>query len=253
MVMIQYNMNPTLLNLGQLQIRYYGLFYVLGFILAYFILIHLSKQRKIKFSKQKIEDLLVYLGIAGILGARLGYILIYNLEYYLSNPGEILAVWHGGLSFHGAFIGALIGIYLFARKNKMDYLMLLDLTAIPFALALALGRIGNFINGELFGKVTNLPWCVKFDDFCRHPSQLYESAKNLVIFFTLWELKNKKMRKGMLATIFILMYSVLRFIIEFFREPDSQIGYIYNLTIGQWLCIAMLVFGIILYIKIKRK
>ncbi len=271
--MFVHNLNPVIATLGPFEIRWYGLMYVIGFILAYFILKHLSKQGRIKLTKEQLEDMLVYGGIGGILGARLFYVLVYNLTSYLQNPAEIIAVWHGGLSFHGSVIGGLIGLYLFSRKYKFDFLEILDISSIPFVLGLALGRIGNFINGELYGRVTDVSWCVQFPgaEGCRHPSQLYASVKDLLIFATLWVLKDKtrsksktsldpvergstwEMKKGMLAATFILMYSVLRFIVEFFREPDPQLGFLaFGLSMGQLLSVLMFIFGVFLFIKINK-
>jgi len=245
--MFIHNINPVLLNLESLEIRYYGLFYVIGFILAYFILQKISK-----LNKEKIKELLVYSGVAGIIGARLFYILIYNFAYYIKNPFEMLAVWHGGLSFHGSLIGAVIGIYLFSKKYKQNFLYLLDKLSIPLVLGLAIGRIGNFINGELVGRVTNIQWCVDFGDkLCRHPSQLYESLYSFFIFGILWNLRNKKFKNGMIFAFFILLYSTLRFLTEFFRMPDPQIGFILGLTLGQWLNTAMFIIGMIVFYKVK--
>jgi len=194
--MFTHNIDPVLLTLGPLEIRYYGLFFVLGFILAYFILKHLSNKGLVKMSVCEIEDLLFYVGVGGILGARLFYVLVYNLPFYLDNPLQILAVWQGGLSFHGSLIGGLIGVYYFTKKHKFNFLDMLDALSIPLILGLAIGRIGNFINGELFGPKTNLPWCVDFGDGCRHPSQIYESIYSFFIFGVLWILKDKKLKRG---------------------------------------------------------
>ncbi len=244
--MFYHNINPTLLKLGPFEIRYYGIIYVLGFILAYFFINYLAKQKNLKLNKDDIWDLLFYLIIGTVIGARIFEIIIYNPSYYFKNPFEMLAIWHGGLSFHGGLIGAVIAGYLFCKKKKIEFYDLADICVIPLAFGLFLGRIGNFINGELIGRVTNLPWCVKFKSYegCRHPSQLYESFKNLVIFSILWFLKDKKLKKGIMFWSFILMYSTLRFFIEFFRAPDEQIGFILGLTMGQWLSIAIFVVGV---------
>ncbi|MBN2421388.1 prolipoprotein diacylglyceryl transferase [Candidatus Woesearchaeota archaeon] len=248
--MIELNMNPTFLHLGQFEIRYYGLFYVMGFIVAYFMLKYLFNK---KIQNQRIEDLLVYAGIFGILGARLFYILVYNLPFYLQNPIEMLMIQHGGLSFHGGLIGAMIGIYLFARKNNLKLMDILDKIVIPFSFALGLGRIGNFINQELYGRVTDVSWCFNFGDgLCRHPSQLYESFYSFVIFGILFSLRNKKMKRGVLFAWFLVLYSALRFITEFFREPDSQLGFIMGITMGQILCILMFVAGLFMLFKFNK-
>lgn len=249
------NVDPALLKLGPLEIRYYGIIYALGFIIAYFFISYLSKERKLKLTKDDIWDFLFYLIIGTVIGARLFEIIIYNPIYYFKNPLEMLALWHGGLSFHGGLLGAIIAVFLFCRKKKIEFYDLADICVIPLAFALFLGRIGNFLNGELVGRITNLPWCVKFKNYggCRHPSQLYESLKNLFIFSALWLLKNKKLKKGILFWSFILMYSSLRFFVEFFRAPDEQIGFILGLTMGQWLSIIMFVIGLYFFVRINKK
>lgn len=238
--MFYHNINPVLLKLGPFEIRYYGLFYVLGFVIAYFMLVYLAKKRQLSLTKEDISDFLLYEIIGIIVGARLFYALIYNLKFYLTNPLQIFAVWQGGLSFHGGLLGGIIATIIFCRKKKIDFYDLADITMIPLALGLALGRIGNFTNGELFGRVTNVPWAVKFPDAegFRHPSQIYESLKNLFIFSVLWHVKNMKLPKGFLFWLFIALYSFLRFIVEFFREPDMQLGFFFGwLTMGQMLSI----------------
>lgn len=248
------NLSPAILNIGPFEIRWYGLMYVIGFIFAYYIFNYFAKKKLIKITKSQVEDLLVYTGIAGILGSRLFYILVYNFSYYISNPLEVFAVWHGGLSIHGCLIGSLVGIYIFSNKYKFNYLQLLDLAVIPAALGIAIGRLGNFTNGELFGPITNVSWCVKFltAEGCRHPWPLYESLYALIIFFILWKLKDMRLNKGMIFASFITMYSFFRFFSEFFRIPDVQIGYILGLTTGQWLNIVMFITGLLFLYKIRR-
>jgi len=249
--MFVHNINPVFLTLGPLEIRWYGLFFVLGFILAYFIIKHLSKIGMVKLSGYDLEDSIFYAGVGGIVGARLFYVLVYNLQFYLANPFEIFAVWQGGLSFHGSLIGGILGLYLFSKTRKFDFKKILDIFSIPLVLGLAIGRIGNFINGELFGSKTNVPWCVDFGDGCRHPSQIYESIYSFFIFGVLWVLKNKKLKNGMLAVSFVLLYSALRFFTGFYRLPDPQIGYILGLTLGQILNIIMFGIGVWAYNKLK--
>ena len=250
------NIDPVLLRLGPFEIRYYGLFFVLGFVIAYFILNYLVKKREIKLTKDDVADFLLHIIIGAVLGARLLYIFAYNLHFYLQNPFEMIAIWHGGLSFHGGLIGAAIAGLYFCRKKKIDFYTMADIMAIPLALGLALGRLGNFTNGELYGRVTDVPWAVKFPDAegFRHPSQIYEALKNLIIFFTLWLIKNKDLPKGFLFWLFVVMYSALRFIIEFFRQPDEQLGFIIGfLSMGQVLSIVMFAVGIYFMHKITRK
>jgi len=254
--MFIHNINPVLVSLGPFQIRYYGLFFVLGFVFAYFIINHLAKKKHLELSKDDVADYLLYLIIGIILGARIFYVFVYNLQFYLSNPLQIIAVWNGGLSFHGAIIGGVIAGYYFCKKKNISFYQMADLTVIPLALGLALGRLGNFTNGELYGRVTDVSWSFKFRDAegFRHPSQLYESAKNLIIFFTLWIIKDKKLPQGFMFWLFVIMYSALRFTVEFFRQPDPQLGFIIGfLTMGQILSIIMFVIGLVFMYKITHR
>ena len=244
--MFIHNIDPVLLSLGPLQIRYYGLFWLIGFVMAYFLLIHLAKKKELSVTKDDIADLLLYIIVGTVLGARIFYILVYNLPFYLSNPFEMLAIWHGGLSFHGGLIGAVAAGFLYCRRKKISFYEIADMVVIPLALGLALGRIGNFINGELYGRITDVPWAVKFPDAegFRHPSQIYASLKDLIIFFTLLAIKDKKLPKGFMFWAFVVMYSALRFAVEFFRQPDEQLGFIMGfLSMGQVLSIVMFLIG----------
>lgn len=258
------NINPVLLQIGGFQIRYYGLFIVIGLIIQYLVMSYLVKRRHIAMTKDELQDLMIY-GVAGVfIGSRIFYILFYNLSFYIANPLEILAFWHGGLSFHGGIFGLITGGYLYCWLKKKDFLELADVVAIPAAIGLALGRVANFLNSELIGRVTTLPWGVNFNGetdslgnlIYRHPSQLYESAKNILIFSTLWMLKDRKMKKGVLVSMFIIMYSSLRFMVEFVRSPDPQMTWVYQatgLTMGQYLNLVMLAGGIGLLIYAWRR
>ena len=254
--MFIHNIDAVLLRLGPFEIRYYGLFFVLGFVIAYFILNYLVKKREIKLTKDDVADFLLHIIIGSVLGARLLYVFAYNLPFYLQNPFEMIAVWHGGLSFHGGLIGAAIAGFYFCRKKKIDFYTMADIMAIPLALGLALGGLGNFTNGEPYGRITDMPWAVKFPDAegFRHPSQIYEALKNLAIFFTLWVIKDKTLPKGFLFWLFVIMYSALRFTMEFFRQPDEQLGFIIGfLSMGQVLSIIMFAVGIYFMHKITGK
>lgn len=250
------NMDPALLQAGPFEIRYYGLIYALGFIMAYFMMAHFAKKKYIDIGRDDVSNLMTYVILGGLIGARLFYIAIYNFGYYAAHPAEMLYVWMGGLSFHGGLVGAFIGGCLFWRKRKFDFWNVADMAMVPLALGLAFGRIGNFINGELYGRLTSLPWGVKFKDAegFRHPSQLYESIKNFTIFTALWLLKDRKMPKGFMFFTFIMMYGALRFLIEFTRQPDSQIGFVaLNLSMGQLLNIPMIIIGTIMLVRIWKK
>ncbi len=261
--MFYHNINPVLLEIGPFQIRFYGLFYALGFIIAYFLIYYLAKRKHLSITKDDVADLLVYEIIGIVLGARLVYVLFYNLPYYLQNPFEAIAVWHGGLSFHGGLLGAVVASYLFCKRKKIDFYDLADIAVIPVALALALGRIGNFMNAELYGRVTNVSWCIDYSknqfvdnlpNGCRHPSQIYASIKNLIIFSILWFIKDKKMPKGFMFWSFVALYGLFRTIVEFFRQPDEQIGFIFNyFTMGQLLSFPLFLLGAYMLFRLKQK
>lgn len=261
--MIYHNINPVLLELGPFQIRYYGLFYALGFMIAYFIISYLAKRKQLPLSKDDVADFLVYEIIGIVSGARLLYILAYNPLFYLHNPMEIVAVWHGGLSFHGGLIGALIAAYLFCKKKKIDFYDLADIVVVPVALGLALGRLGNFMNAELYGTAADVSWCIDYSknqfvqalpEGCRHPSQIYSSLKNLTIFAALWLIKDKKLPKGFMFWSFIALYGLFRTLVEFFRQPDEQVGFIFNyFTMGQLLSFPMFLAGLYMLYRLKKK
>ncbi len=239
--------NPILLKLGPFEIRYYGLMYVLGLVIIYFFLRYLMEQRRMKISKEETADFLFW-GIIGVIaGARIFYILFYNLPYFISNPLKVFAVWEGGLSWHGGLAGILVAGFIFCRAKKISFWELADISVIPISACLMLGRIGNFLNDELYGRISSLPWAVKFPgaEGFRHPSQLYESFKNLVIFSVLWNVKDKKRPKGMMFSLFLTMYSAFRFIIEFFRQPDAQVGFVLGpFSMGQLLNVPVFIFGL---------
>lgn len=246
--MFYHNINPILVSFGPFEIRYYGIIYALGFILAYFFLRHFIRQKKLKMSEQELDTYLVYLIIGVVLGARLFEILFYNLSWYLAHPAEFIAIWHGGLSFHGGLVGAIISTWLFCKKKQLHFLHLADYIVIPAALGLALGRIGNFLNGELPGRITAVPWAVQFPGFdgFRHPSQVYESIKNLIIFSILLVHVKKQHKDGYLFGLFLFWYGLLRFLIEFVREPETMVWF---LTMGQALSIPVIILGLYLIMK----
>ncbi|MBI2653716.1 prolipoprotein diacylglyceryl transferase [Candidatus Woesearchaeota archaeon] len=257
------NINPVLLEFGPLQIRYYGLFYALGFIIAYFLISYLAKIKQLNLTKDDIADFMMYEIIGIVLGARLIYVIVYNPLFYLQNPLEAFAIWHGGLSFHGGLTGAIVAGYLFCKKKKIEFYDLADIAVVPIAAGLALGRIGNFINAELYGRITEVPWCIDYSknqfvqnlpSGCRHPSQIYSSIKNLAIFAALWVLKGKKLPKGFLFWSFVTLYGLFRTIVEFFRQPDEQIGFLFNyFTMGQLLSFPLFLLGIYMLFRLKKK
>jgi phosphatidylglycerol:prolipoprotein diacylglycerol transferase len=253
------NFDPVAFQILSLEIRWYSLAYIVGIILGWTY----CKKKLIKDQRilNLFDDFITYLIIGVILGGRLGYILFYNLEYYLENPFEILMVWNGGMSFHGGLIGVIIASQLFSNRHKVNQFVFLDLVALSAPIGIFFGRIANFINSELIGRSTDLPWSVQFiliDNIKRHPSQLYEALSEGVILFFLLSYffkKNYSKSPGKISALFLIFYSLFRFFIEFFRSPDPQIGYlILNLTLGQLISILFFVAGILLfYLKNNEK
>ena len=252
------NIDPILVKLGPVQVSWYGLMYILGFFASYLLVQYQMRKKDFGISKLDLENLYFYLILGLIVGARLGYVLFYDLKMYLGDPLEIIAIWHGGMSFHGGLIGVLIVGILFCWKNKKSFWKVSDLFIVTAPIGLGLGRIGNFINGELYGRVTRVPWGMIFPKggpLPRHPSQLYESAlEGGVLFLILWFLKDRKLPEGGLLAVFLSFYGLFRFIVEFFREPDPQLGFILGpLTMGQILCSFMIVGGAVLLAYLKKK
>lgn len=253
--MIPYpNFNPDLINIGPFRIRWYGVMYVLGFIASYFLIQRQDRSRQIGLVGHVVQDLIFYLAIGLIVGGRLGYVVFYEFnDYgaYLKNPLEILATWHGGMSFHGGFIGVFLAAVLFCRVRKLPFPAVADSIVVTSPIGLGLGRIGNFINGELLGLPTDLPWGMVFPaggPMPRHPSQLYEAFfEGLVLFAILWSIRRKKFPDGMMVVFFLCIYGIGRFFIEFVKEPDPQIGYLFTyFTMGQILCAFMILASILL-------
>lgn len=250
--------NPIMIDLGLIKVSWYGMMYVLGFIASYLLVRYQMKRKDFGISRVEVENLYFYLIIGLMVGARLGYVLFYDLKMYLSAPLEIFAVWKGGMSFHGGLIGVLIVGIVFSWKNKKSFWKITDLIIVTAPIGLGLGRIGNFINGELYGRVTQVPWGMIFPKggpHPRHPSQLYESAlEGGVLFLILWFLRDKKLPSGGLLAIFLFLYGCFRFFVEFFREPDAHIGFILGpFTLGQLLSSFMIAGGAILYMGLWRR
>ena len=206
------------------------------------------------------DDFITYLIIGVILGGRLGYIVFYNLGYYLQNPTEIFMIWNGGMSFHGGVIGVILAAVIFAKQNNFNHFIFLDLVSLAAPIGIFFGRIVNFVNSELIGRATNLPWSVEFiliDNVPRHPSQIYEAFFEGIVLFLLlryFAKKNYLRNPGIISALFLIFYSLFRFIAEFFRAPDSHIGYIVlNLTLGQLISVAFLLLGIILFFYKKNE
>jgi len=250
-------LDPILFKMGPLEIRWYGFMYLLGFVAAYFVIRSELKRKGGPIPYQQTDDFLFYLILGLLLGARLGYVLFYNLPAYFQAPWEIFFVWHGGMSFHGGLIGMVISGFIFARLRQADFWSLADIGALSALIGLMLGRIGNFINCELYGRPTSLPWGIAFPsggNVPRHPSQLYESFfEGLVLFLILWVLRKKIRYNGQILAAFLILYGIFRFLIEFLREPDPQLGFIASwLTMGQILCSVMIISGTLLALYIRR-
>ncbi len=240
--------DPVFFQIGRLQFRWYGLMYILGFLCSYFIAVRISKHKGYGLTKNDIEDLLSY-SIAGlIIGARLGYCLFYNFSYYIAHPLKCFAVWEGGMSFHGGLIGLVIAGWIYARLNGKSVIMLADIGAVAATPGLFFGRIGNFINAELYGRPTTVPWGMVFPGggfFPRHPSQLYEAfSEGILLFIILSLITWKSNTRGIVISFFLIIYGIMRYFLEFFREPDSHLGFVMgSLSMGQVLCMAMIAAG----------
>lgn len=247
------DINPVALNLGALKIYWYGVMYVIGFLVAWRLAIIKIKRSPGFLTAMDLGDLIFYCALGVILGGRIGYILFYNFQEFLQNPLFLFRIWEGGMAFHGGLLGVLISMYFFAKKKQKPFLEIMDFIAPLTPIGLMLGRIGNFINGELWGKVTNLPWGVIFPyggPSPRHPSQIYEALlEGLLLFLILWFYSQKPRRRGKISGLFLLGYGVARFFCEFFRVPDIQLGYLafHWLTMGQILTIPMLIVGVYLF------
>ena len=253
------NFDPVAFQIISFEIRWYSLAYILGIIIGWI----LCKKIFIKNLdiNQKFDDYITYLIIGIVIGGRLGYVLFYNFNYYINNILDIFKIWQGGMSFHGGLLGIIIASILFAKKNNQDLFVYTDLVSLVAPIGIFFGRLANFINSELYGKVTEVPWAVTFvqvDNLSRHPSQLYEAIFEGIILFILllyFRRKNFLAKPGLISGLFLIFYSVFRFCIEFFRVPDEQIGYlIFNLSMGQIISLVFIMIGtIVFYLKNENK
>lgn len=247
------NISPVTISFGPLAISWYSLSYVTGIILGWYYALKLAEKKYTPLKKQHIDDFITWVIIGIIIGGRLGYVIFYDPVKYFSNPIEILKTYEGGMAFHGGILGFIIVSIIFARKNNIKYFALVDVSAAAAPIALFLGRIANFINAELYGRVTDVPWSFVFpgsDGLPRHPSQLYEAAlEGAALFFILYfcVIKYHGLKKpGLISGLFLIFYSSFRFIVENYREPDVHIGLHAELiTRGQLLCIPMFIVGLI--------
>jgi len=261
-------LSPNLFTIGSFQLRYYSLMYLVAFAVVYFLTIYRIKNENYKYTSENIQDYLVWAMIGVILGARFGYALFYNFGYYIHHPLEIILPFdfsHGikfvglsGMSYHGGLIGVVIMSILFCRKYKFNFWHFVDLLIPAVPLGYTFGRIGNFINGELYGRITTVPWGMYFpldpSHNLRHASQLYEALfEGIVLFILLWLIRKKKYFDGVFLGMYICGYGFVRFFIEFFREPDAHLGFVLGFnTMGQILCILMMLAGIAIIIWRKN-
>ncbi|MEJ5348842.1 MAG: prolipoprotein diacylglyceryl transferase [Desulfosoma sp.] len=255
--MIPYpNIRPEILSIGPIQLRWYGLMYVLGFLSTYYLASRLPKAKEIGLTSERMQDLILYLAVGLVVGARLGFLLFYqydNWSFYLKNPLEIIATWHGGMSFHGGLIGSVFAGWIFCRRIGLPFWGVADCVAVTAPIGLGLGRLGNFINGELYGRPSRVPWAMVFPDggpIPRHPSQIYEAlGEGVLLFIILWRLSRHQRKDGVLVTAFLFFYGAIRFLLEFFREPDENLGFLWgSLTMGQILCSVMMLTAAVLYV-----
>ena len=251
--------SPIIFQIGPFALRWYSMAYLLGILFGWWLAAKRIQKYQIPLTKNNLEDIVFYVTLGIILGGRLGYVLAYSNGQFWQNPLEIFAIWHGGMSFHGGIIGVIIAVCLAARKLKFSFLRLTDLAAPVVPVGIFLGRLANFVNDELWGRVTDVAWAVRFPRggyLPRHPSQLYEAClEGIVLFIILnlmWQNKWCRERKGFISGAFLLGYAVFRTILEQFREPDAQIGFLWGgLTMGQLLSVPAFLGGIYLLITAK--
>lgn len=252
-----HNLDPIAFEIFTLKIYWYSLAYLVGFIFSIYFSRYLINNRFINLEFQIVDNFFSWAIVGVILGGRIGYVIFYNLDYYILNLFEIFKIWKGGMSFHGGLIGLVVCMIIFSKKNNIKFIELSNLAACCAPVGIFLGRLANFVNGELKGKPTNSNWGVKYDsnDVLRHPSQLYESFfEGIVIFVVLlFFLKTKTYQKINLCAIFLIFYGIFRFSIEFFREPDNHLGLIYfNFSMGQLLSVPLVLLGVLLLRYEKR-
>ena len=257
--MYTHNLDPVLFDFGFLVIRWYSLAYIFGILIGWWlgkrIILKRFQNLHFRFDIKEFDNLITYIIISMLLGGRIGYVLFYNFGYYLSNPFDIIKIWEGGMSFHGALIGIILGTYWFSIKKNIPTFFLLDIVSFVAPIGIFFGRVANFINGELVGKTTDVFWGVifpSFDNNIRHPSQLYEAFFEGVVLFIIMNsiLFRSNYKTGTCSYMFLIFYGIFRTFSEFFREPDLQIGYlIIGMTMGQILCVFLFVIGIGLFFK----
>jgi len=257
--MIPYpHIDPVFFRLGPIQLRWYGLAYILGLLGAVWLFKKDLKKRA-SLSGDQVINLISFIMVGVLIGGRLGYILVYDLSFYIQNPSELLAFWHGGMAYHGAALGSVVALVAFSLIYHVNLWVLLDFLGIGSTIGLCLGRMANFINGELYGRLTDVPWAMVFPNggpLARHPSQLYEAFfEGIVLFIILFILlKKMSLKNGQLFSIYLCLYGLFRYSLEFFREPDPQIGLLWNvISMGQLLSLIMVAAGLVLFVCLRKK
>ena len=243
------NISPVFFEVGPLQFRWYGLMYLIGLTAAYFLIRRKVSQKGLPISKDQIYDMIVWAALGVFIGGRIGYTLLYNFSYYIQHPVKFFAVWEGGMSFHGGLLGTIVSLIWFSRRQGIPIYTIADLAAAVTPIGLGFGRLGNFINGELYGRATDVGWCIVFPaggPVCRHPSQLYEAGlEGLLLFTVLWLIGRKPTPPGTIFWSFLTGYGLCRIVVELFREPDAHIGFIFgSISMGQMLSLPMIVIGV---------
>lgn len=243
------HINPTGFHIGPVPIHWYGLLEIISFVLGTWWLIYRGKRPEWGWNKEAILDLEYYLSLGAVLGGRLGYVVWYDLPYYAAHPVKIFAVWDGGMSFHGGLLGVVLACWIYARRNERVFMGVLDFVAPAVPIGLGLGRLANFINDQLYGRVSHLPWAIIFPaggPEPRQPSQLYEFLLEGVVLFLILAFASRRVRPvGTVGSLFVLLYGIFRFLVEFVRQPDIQLGFVVGpLTMGQVLSIPMIIVGL---------
>ena len=256
-MLVHPNIDPVAFSLGPLAVRWYGLMYLAGFAAAWWLGVRRIERGLSPVTRRQFDDLLFASIIGVILGGRLGYVIFYKGAYYLSHPLEIFAIWQGGMSFHGGFLGVLAAMVFIARRHDLRWLDVTDFIAPLCPIGFATGRLGNFLNGELWGRASDLPWAMVFrgaGNVARHPSQLYQMAlEGIALFVILWWFSSKPRPRGQVSAVFLMGYGFFRFLVEFAREPDDFLGLLaLGMTMGQWLSLPMIVAGIALFAWSRR-
>lgn len=256
------DISPVIFSIGPLVIRWYSLAYLAGILISWFLIARNIKKYNLPLSKKDLEDLVFYATLGIILGGRFGYMIFYGHDMFMENPLEIFAIWHGGMSFHGGIAGVIAALYFGAKKIGYRFLSITDLASLYVPIGIFFGRIANFVNDELWGRVTTVPWAVRFPSggyLPRHPSQLYEAAMEGVIMFIilnlLWRLRFVRQHTGFISGMFLSLYGLFRISMEQFREPDRQLGFIWNhITMGQLLSLPFFALGLyLIYRAISRQ